>query len=78
MGKDCRFLPITGQYWDTEWRDGISDSWPTGYYWASNHYEDESIQAYYLELDPYLGSVSTPHTTGLDSYYPVRLVKKIN
>ena len=78
MGKDCRFLPITGQYWDKEWRDGISDSWPTGYYWASNLYGVEPIQTYYLNLDPYFGSVSISQTTGLDSYYPVRLVKKIN
>ena len=78
MGKDCRFLPITGQYWDTEWRDGISSYYPTGYYWASNLYGVEPIQTYFLNLDPYLGSVSISQTTGLDSYYPVRLVKKIN
>jgi hypothetical protein len=80
MGKDCRILPITGMYWqdDDDWRDGISDYYPTGYYWASNRYGVESIQPYFLELDPDLGSVSTPHTTGLNNYCPVRLVKKIN
>ena len=79
MGKDCRILPITGMYWqEDDWRDGISDYYPTGYYWASNHYGVEPIQPYFLELDPYSGSVSTPHTTGLNNYCPVRLVKKIN
>ena len=78
MGKDCRILPLTGMYWEGEWRNGISDSWPNGYYWASNHYGVEPIQPYFLKLDPDLGSVSTPHTTGLNDYCPVRLVKKIN
>ena len=80
MGKDCRILPLTGMYWpgDGDWREGISDYWPTGYYWASNHYGVEPIQPYYLKLDPDLGSVSTPQNTGLNDYFPVRLVKKIN
>ena len=79
MGKDCRILPITGMYWqEDDWRDGISDYYPTGYYWASNLYGVEPIQTNFLNLDPYFGSVSISQTTGLNDYYPVRLVKKIN
>ena len=81
MGKDCRFLPISGCFDNVvnhAWKHGMEDAYPEGYYWGYDHHQLSQGQAYFLWVD-YDDEWADIQTTSAPSdYYPVRLVKKIN
>ena len=81
MGKDCRFLPISGCFDNVvnhAWKHGMEDVYPEGYYWGYDHHQLSQGQAYFLwvDYDDEWADITT--ITALSDYYPVRLVKKIN
>jgi len=81
MGKDCRFLPISGCFDNVvnhKWKHGMEDYYPEGYYWGYDHYETAMGQAYHLWVDYDDEWVQITTTTAPSDYYPVRLVKKNN
>ena len=81
MGKDCRFLPISGCFDNVvnhKWKHGMEDFYPEGFYWGYDHHQLSQDEAYFLWVDYDDEWAEIRTTTPPSDYYPVRLVKKIN
>lgn len=78
ISKNCRFLPVTGYYSTAfEWRDGLGDYYPIGYYWCNDYQEKDNNSVYFLQVE--YDSEWVAISQGINTeYYPVRLVKKMN